>query len=129
LHHQKGGIMGVRWVEHLGKRILYVDYSECTNEAEMLAVYEQQAQQMRMQPKKTSVLSNFGDASIGSAYMKRVTEGGQSQASAMLEKAAFVGVGGLKGILLEGYIRVTGLGEKIRAFDNDADALAWLTKD
>lgn len=119
--------MGVRWIEHAGKRILYVDYSEANTEEEMLAIYEMQAQQMRLQPKRSLVLSNFANASIGSAYMKRVSEGGRGQGAAMLDKAAFVGVGGLKGILLDGYVRVTGLGEKVRGFDDEADALTWLT--
>jgi len=61
--------------------------------------------------------------------MKRVSEGGQSQGALLLEKAAFVGVGGLKSILLDGYVRVTGLGDKIRGFDDEADALAWLTEE
>jgi len=48
--------MGVRWIEHAGKRILYVDYSGCTTEDEMLATYELQAQQMRLASKKSLVL-------------------------------------------------------------------------
>lgn len=120
--------MGVKWIEHAGKRILHVDYSECKTEDEMLAVYEQQAQQMRLQPRRSLVLSNFGGASVGTHYMKRVSEGGQGQGAQMLDKAAFVGVGGLKGILLDGYVRVTGLGEKIKGFETEADALDWLTQ-
>ncbi len=121
--------MGVKWIEHAGKRILYVDYAECTNEDDMLAIYEQQAQQMRLQPRKSLVLSNFGGASVGTTFMKRVSDGGKEKGAQMLEKAAFVGVGGLKGILLDGYARVTGLGDKIKSFEDEASAIAWLTKD
>ncbi|MDO8848260.1 MAG: hypothetical protein Q7W51_07750 [Coriobacteriia bacterium] len=121
--------MGVQWIDHAGKRILYVDYSQCKTEEEMLAIYEMQAQQMRLQPRTSLVLSSFGGASIGSAYMKRVSEGGRTQGDLLLDKAAFLGVDGLKGILFDGYVRVTGLGDKVKTFDNEADALAWLTND
>jgi len=120
--------MGVQWMEHAGKRILYVDYSGCTTEEEMLATYELQAQQMRLQPSKSLVLSNFTGASVGSAYMKRVSEGGKSHGSDLLEKSAFVGITGLKNILLDGYASVTGLKDKIRTFDSEAEAFNWLVE-
>lgn len=121
--------MGVEWRDFAGKRYLYVDYTRCASEAEMIETYEQQAQQMRLQPKQSLVLSNFSGATVGSEYMKRVNEGGASAAANMLDKAAFVGLGGLKSILFDGYTRFTGLGNKVKSFDNEADALEWLVAD
>jgi len=121
--------MGVEWREFAGKRYLYVDYTRCTSETEMIETYEKQAQQMRLQPRQSLVLSNFSGASVGSEYMKRVNEGGTSSGATMLEKAAFVGLGGLKSILFDGYTRFTRLGDKVKSFDNEADALDWLVSD
>ena len=118
--------MSVEWREYAGKRFLHVVYGECRSEVEMLATYEQQASQMRTQPHKSLVLSDFTNASVGSAFMNRVREGGVNDGSALLEKNALVGITGLKGILLDGYVKVTNLGDKIRAFDTEAEVLEWL---
>lgn len=118
--------MGVEWREHRGRKYLHVDYTTCHSEAEMLETYEQQAKLMAVQPRKTLVLSDLTGSSVGSAYMERVKAGGSERGQQLLEKAAFVGVGGLKAILLNGYITVTGLGDKVRGFDTEAEALDWL---
>lgn len=120
--------MSVEWRERAGKKYLYVCYRDCHSEEEMLATYEEQATQMRSRPTKTRVLSNFEGASVGSAYMKRVNEGGKERGAALLEKAAFVGITGLKAILLDGYCRLTGLGDRIRTFDDEESALRWLVE-
>jgi hypothetical protein len=119
--------MGVEWREHQGHRYLHVDYSECKTESEMLATYEEQAKLMAVQPHKTLVLSDLTGASVSSAYMERVKTGGRERGEQLLEKAAFIGVGGLKSILLNGYATMTGLQDKVHGFETETEALNWLT--
>lgn len=119
--------MGVEWREHQGRKYLHVDYLACKTEEEMLATYEVQAKLMAVQPHKTLVLSDFTGASVGSAYMRRVQSGGAERGEQLLEKAAFVGVGGLKSILLNGFATAAGLKDKVRGFETEAEALRWLT--
>lgn len=118
--------MGVEWRHDHGRQYLYVDYESTLSEDRMLEIYEEQARQMRLQPHKTRVLSNLTGASVGSRFMERVRAGGEEHGQDWLEKSAFVGVSGLKSILLDGYTKSTHLEGKIGAFDTEAEALDWL---
>lgn len=108
--------------------MLVVAYADCPSEAEMIATYEEQARLMHERGTPTLVLSDFTGSSIGSAFMKRVNEGSKAYGAELLERDALVGVTGLKTILLDGYLSVTGLKDRVRTFDDRADALAWLVE-
>jgi hypothetical protein len=118
--------MNVEWREHLGRKYLYVDYGGCRTEDEMLAIYEEQAHEMKARSEKSRVLANFNGCSWGSRFMQRVRTGGAEKGKTYLERTAMVGVTGLKGILLDGYLAATGLGDLARTFDDEDEAISWL---
>lgn len=118
--------MSVKWIEHAGERVLYADYRDCRNEEEMLAVLEEQGRQLRMRPVKTRLLSNFEGVSVGSGFMNEVKKRGTESGSRLIERNAVLGISGLKGILLDGFVMVTGMRDSVRAFDSEAAALEWL---
>ena len=118
--------MGVEWIEHRGVRILRTDYRGCETEAEMLALLEKQGQQIRLRSAKTLLLANFEGTSISSGYMNEAKQRGAASGDQMLEKMAILGVTGLKGILLDGFVAVTGMRGKVQSFDTEAQALDWL---
>ena len=120
--------MSVDWIEHKGKRILRADYRGCHTEEEMLQVLDEQGKQLRLRPVKTLLLSDFGGTAVGSAFMNEVKRRGAESGDRLIEKNAVLGVTGLKGILLDGFVAATGLKDRIRSFDNEADAMAWLVE-
>lgn len=120
--------MSVRWQTIRGKQVLFVDYSGCTSEEDMLATYEEQARIQHGHGQKALVLSDMTGTSIGTAYMKRVTEGGKAHGEQLLEKAAFVGITGLKNILLDSYITLSGQKGKVASFATREEALDWLVE-
>jgi hypothetical protein len=120
--------MSVEWREHRGERVLYVDYSDWATEEQMLETFEQQARLMRAHARPTLVLSDFAGTHVGSAFMERVKQGGSENAG-LLRRNALLGITGLKGILLTGFGAVTGLGARIKAFEDERSALDWLVDD
>lgn len=118
--------MGVEWIEHRGVRVLRTDYRGCESEDEMLALLEKQGQQIRLRSAKTLLLANFEGTSVGSRYMNEAKQRGTDSGDTMLEKMAILGVTGLKNILVDGFIAVTGMRDKVRSFDDEAQALDWL---
>jgi hypothetical protein len=118
--------MGAEWRKYVGTPYLYVDYSGCTSQEEMLATYEQQVNEMKAAGRRSLVLSNFAGSSVSSAFMQRAQEGGAARGADLLEKSAMVGITGLKNILLDGYVKNTGLSGKVRAFEDEQEAITWL---
>lgn len=120
--------MSVQWQMVRGRQVLIVDYAGCTTEEDMLATYEEQSRIQHELGERSLVLSDLTGTSIGSAYMKRVSEGGKAHGDQLLEKAAFVGITGLKNILLDSYIAVSGQKGKVRSFATREEALDWLVE-
>lgn len=118
--------MSVTWLDYKGTRILYADYRGCKSDADELAVLEEQGRQLRMRPVKSLLLSNFQGVSVGSGYMAEVKKRGAASAARFIARNAVLGVTGLKGILLDGYIVASGMRERMRAFEDEQDALDWL---
>jgi hypothetical protein len=117
--------MGATWIEHKGKRVLWVKYGGL-KPAEMLDLIRT-ATQMIVAEKSDQVLSL---SDVTDCYVnKDFTELSKEQGAISLpltKKAAIVGVSGLKSILLKG---VNAFSPKPRVpFDTVEEALDWLTE-
>lgn len=115
----------VKWIEHNGKRILYADFSGLQGQPGM-DVLERVARDAAASPEKVLILYNFQDAAANRAWMSRVKQLGKEVFDAKVEKAAALGVSGIKVILLESYEKFTG--RTLKTFKTEAEALEWLTR-
>jgi hypothetical protein len=117
----------VKWVEHKGKKILYVDYrGQKTTEA-MIETVEESTRIEAESPTKVLVLVNYEDSAASIEYMARVKELGKEIRTQKVLKTALLGITGLKMILYQGYIRFTGE-TTLQIFTDETAALDWLAE-
>lgn len=122
--------MPVEWIEHKGKRILYSNLQGMDSD-QVIAATEQVAQMVREIPSPTRIrfLTDFSDAVVDTRAMAKLKEAGEEVFEPRMEKAAVLGIEGIRHILLAAYNRVTGGGKNQKLFDNQDDALAWLVSE
>jgi hypothetical protein len=117
--------MDVTWKQSVGKKYLYVDYRGAKKDEELLTVLQKQVEILLASSDKVLLLSNFDGVSIGAPYMEKVKEAGKAVGNVKIARSAVVGVDGIKKILLNAYVRVTG-NEFTKSFSDEASALDWL---
>jgi hypothetical protein len=118
--------MSVKWIDHKGKRILYVDFRGM-DEHQMIAQLDVLAKEIAQAPGELLVLNNFEGASATTKFMARAKQTGKDRVGTKVTKSAALGITGVKEILLAGYNRFTG--RSLVPFKTEAEALEWLVKD
>lgn len=113
----------VQFVQHNGKEILFLDFSQCTAR-DALAVIEEATAAIRTRPHQslltlTDVTGTRFDDTL-SQRMKEFTAHNKPYVRA----AAVVGITGLKKIIFEGVMLFSK--RKIHTFDDHKSARAWL---
>lgn len=119
--------MGVEWIEHKGRQILYMDFRD--QETPQMIEHLELGQRMILElPEESKFLGlyNYTGATVTVEYMARVKELGKAVFEPRSEKTAILGVTGIRHILLAAYNRVTGAGATQKLFDNRQEALEWL---
>jgi hypothetical protein len=119
--------MSVTWVNHKGKKILFSNYVECKNAEEMIEVLHKEAETLKTQTTKVLVMADFTNSFPNDKYMDEVKKVGNAVLKAKIQKTATVGITGIKKILFKAYITFTGQ-KNIKLFDNQKEALDWLTE-
>jgi hypothetical protein len=119
--------MPAEWIDHKGKRILFVDHRDCSP-SEMINDLDLAARMVLEMPpeNKVRVLINIEGATIDTAVMARLKKIGKEVFGPVTEKEAIVGIHGIRNILLSTYNRVTGTGKTQKLFDSQEEALEWL---
>jgi hypothetical protein len=115
--------MGIKNVVYHGKMVIVTDYRGL-KEAEQLKALEQLAQIGKMSSTSIPFLNNFEGTSIGSEYVNQVKALGK-ECQDRKNRQALLGITGLKSILLQAYITLSGQKE-IKTFDNEIEAMNWL---
>lgn len=119
--------MPVEWIEHKDKQILHLDLRGLGPDALLKDL--KAADQMFLEiPLGTQVLhlTNFEGATVNTTAMSHLKESGTAIVEPRTEKAAVVGIHGIRNILLSAYNRVTGAGQVQKTFDTQEEALDWL---
>ncbi|MGD0854968.1 MAG: hypothetical protein ABSA18_04100 [Dehalococcoidia bacterium] len=115
----------VKWFESNGKRILSIDYSGLKTSDELCSVLDESVKMNLNAPGKILTLINFSNTALSSEFMDKVGRAGKEVLDARAEKVAILGVTGVKSVLFQGYLRITGA-KTTRLFDNEADAMKYL---
>ncbi len=118
--------MSVHWIDYKGKKILYVDYRGQRSNEEHFQTLEEQAKILSSMETRCLILTNYEGTRATPEYMNRVKQLGQEVFDPKVERAAVLGITGLKEILLRAYIALTK--QNVRPFDSEVEALEWLVK-
>lgn len=117
--------MAVKWIEHKGKRILYVDFKGL-DEEEMIAQLDVLAKEIAKSSGELLILNNFEGSRATTKFMTRAKQTGKERVGPKVAKSAAVGITGVKEVLLVGYNKFTG--RNLVSFKTEAQALDWLAK-
>ena len=120
--------MPAKWIEHKGKRILYVDVRKTTSQ-EFVAALREADVLARASPSKILYLGNIEDAAVSREVMKVIKEIVDRMGRKMLIKLAVVGVAGVKKILMDAVVSMFDRsGVPVRSFKTEPEALDWLVE-
>jgi len=130
--------MEVKWISYKGCRILYADYRGAKNELQVLEVLSKFDREMDLEIEKAQTENNpsrvflsfvnLQDVFVSGKYMdesSRMTKKWFSKLGTWKAFGAVVGVQGIKKVLYDGYVRVSG-NKLTKAFDTEEAAKEWL---
>ena len=116
--------MPVSYISHKGHKILYVDLSESSSEKRSLELLEETKEAYLEAQEKLLVLVNAEGAFVNSAVSSKMKDYGNRYFKDRAEKRAYVGIHGLKKLILNAYVRI--VGGNIRVFDDLEAAKEYL---
>jgi hypothetical protein len=116
--------MRVQTINHLGKRIFLLDFSKLKTEDEIKSVIEESKSIIRQQALGTSIcLANIDDMHFNNQIKDLFLDFVKGNKPYM-KASAIVGVTGLKQILFNGIMKISG--RDVKSFDNETKAKEWL---
>ena len=115
--------MPVTWIDYKGRKILYADYRGLRNEEAMLQNLKIEADFYAKTNLKILSLNDYRDSVVSSDFMNKINELGKATKN-KTDKAAVLGISGLKKILINGYARVTG--QHVKVFEDEITAKEYL---
>ncbi|MBN1426740.1 MAG: hypothetical protein JXB07_00050 [Anaerolineae bacterium] len=116
--------MSVQWITYKGKKILYGDYKGL-KDADLLNALKTENEILQQSPDKVLILEDFTGALSDIAVINYLKSVGKA-AEMKTEKAALVGILGLKRLMLVTYNRISGADEHQRLFATIDEAKEWL---
>lgn len=116
--------MAVKWMNHKGKQIFLMDYSCCKNAQEMIETLNEARTLIAQKPGKVLRLVDVRGASGSREFMDAAKQAGKEVFNAKTEKAAIVGIYGIKKVLLMGYNNIST--NKLLPFSSQEEALDYL---
>jgi len=118
--------MGFSYVTYKGKKILYVDYTQCKNTEDMLKVLESVKREYETTTQMFITVNDFRGTFGSSEFMKRAGELGKQVFDKRTLKTTVLGISGIKKILLNGYNAL--VKNKLVPFDTKEEAFEYLVK-
>jgi hypothetical protein len=117
--------MKIKWINHKGKRILYIDYSGLSDK-EMIQQLDEGSAMMLKEKDPILYFGNFSNTIITNEFMNKANVWGK-ETKAKTEKMAVVGLtSGVRSILLNTYNMLTGA--KMKVFSTEQEALDYLAQ-
>ncbi|WP_436515891.1 hypothetical protein [Ekhidna sp. To15] len=117
----------VHWITHKNKRILLADYSQLKG-ADLMAVFRESKQTQINAGKDVLLIVNFTGAKANNEIVNALKQAGKELDNDM-KRTAVIGLTALHKIFYNGYIRVTGQGNRTRVFDQLEQSFDWIVSD
>lgn len=118
--------MGISYITHKGKKILFINYTKCKSVPETLAVLEEVKNEFYNSSGVWLTLNDFRGGYGSTEYMRKANQYAREIFNTRPAKNAAIGVTGLKKILLQGYNSI--VKDKVVPFDTLEEALDYLAK-
>jgi hypothetical protein len=120
--------MPAKWVEHKGKKILYVDFRKL-NSSEILKLMKESDDMVLASPTKVLYLGNIEDAAVTREVMGQLRQYADKSVRKRFEKLAVVGVTGVKKVFFDAFVAMMDKSSvQVRSFKTEEDALKWLVE-
>tara|TARA_Y100001949_G_C15783468_1_gene241691 strand:+ start:57 stop:416 length:360 start_codon:yes stop_codon:yes gene_type:complete len=119
--------MPVSTINYKNKRIVFIDYTDCKTKEEMIATLREAAELFKASPEKVLSLSDFTDAFGSKEFMDESKRLSVEVLRAKTEKAALLGITGIKKVLLKGFNAFST--NKLVPFDTKEEALEYLVSE
>ncbi len=117
---------GTSFINHKGKQILYNDVSGIRNVEDALAIFDKTEKIAKMQPEKSIILlTNVIDTHNNIEATNALKEF-SSAVTPYIKASAVVGVSGIKRIIVQSLMRVSG--RDIHLFSDIEEAKNWLVE-
>ena len=118
--------MSISYLNHKGKKILYINYSNCKTVEDTLAVLEMVKNEYFKTVGTMLTLNDFSGAYGSTEYMKKANEYAKEIFNKRTAKNAAIGVTGIKKILLQSHNLL--VKDKIVPFNTKEEALDYLVQ-
>jgi len=118
--------MGLSYIQHKGKKIMYLDYTHCKNSQEMIEVLNEVRREYERTTETFVAVADFRGNFGSSEFMKEANKLAKDHLDKRTLKTAVLGVLGIKRILLNAYNAI--VNNKLVAFDTREEALDYLVK-
>lgn len=116
--------MPVSYITYKEKDILYVDLTQSKSEKQSLELLEETKEAYLAASQKLLVLVNTEGAFVNAVVSSKMKQYGKMYFKNRAEKRAFVGIQGLKKLILKAYTKM--VGGNIRVFDDLDSAKEYL---
>lgn len=118
--------MSAELIKYNGRKIVFGDYSECKTKEKMIEKLLEVEQLMHKQHGMVLYLADLTNTHGSREFMKAAKEVANRTFNHKVERAALLGIVGIKKVLLNGFNAVSKY--KFEPFDNKELALEFLTK-
>lgn len=117
----------VQWITRNNKRILLADYSNLKGD-DLMTVFKKSKETQIDAGKDVLLIVNFTGAKANNEIVNALKQAGKELDKDM-KRTAVIGLTALHKIFYNGYIRVTGQGERTKVFDKLEQSFDWITSD
>lgn len=118
--------MSLSYIYHKGKKILFIDYSNCKRIEDMLSVLDEVKKEFKKTSDNFLTLNNFNNAFGSKEFMAKANKYAKEIFDKRTTKSAVLGITGIKKILLNGYNNF--VKNKQVPFDTKEKALDYLAQ-
>ena len=118
--------MSVSIITHKGREIVYADYTACQSQEDIIEVAKR-CEAAMIDKQNVRCLHNFIDVTVTTKALNYGKEAANNTWNDRVTRGAFLGVTGIKKILLQGFNLVSKI--KWIPFETETEALDYLAED
>ncbi|MBN1925379.1 MAG: hypothetical protein JW798_06060 [Prolixibacteraceae bacterium] len=118
--------MGISYIQHKGKKIMFCDYSQCKTKEETIQVLGMAREEYLKTDESFLVLNDFSGGVVSNEFMEKAKQYGKELFDARTPKTASIGISGMKKVFISTYNLF--VKNKLSIFETKAEALDFLVK-